>query len=218
MRNVANTGTVEIGVMLKRLVKKTVKKKDSDGVTNGVQASNAKTGKKLGASVGVKKPATSPVRPSGDTTKVSPSPKVDMSDRLRQKQDSVVARANAGDISHEPLILEKATLYFNFEFNSAELDAGSKDYLDELAIALLDNPELKLKLVGHTDNTGSAKFNLKLSLERARSLKQYLLMKGVGTERISVDGKGMTEPLNGNETEGEKAKNRRVELTILYDH
>lgn len=52
---------------------------------------------------------------------------------------------------------------------------------------------------------------------RAQTLKAYLVEKGVGTERIAAEGKGMKEPLNKNETEEDRAKNRRVELTILYD-
>ena len=97
------------------------------------------------------------------------------------------------------------------------MDGETTEYLDELAKALIDNPELTIKLVGHTDNVGSEKFNQRLSINRAQTLKGYLVQKGVGTERISAEGKGMKEPLNKNETEEDKAKNRRVELTILYD-
>ena len=82
---------------------------------------------------------------------------------------------------------------------------------------MIDNPELKIKLVRHTDNVGSEKFNQRLSINRAQTLKDYLIEKGVDTERIAADGKGMKEPLNKNETEEDKAKNREVELTILYD-
>jgi outer membrane protein OmpA-like peptidoglycan-associated protein len=114
-------------------------------------------------------------------------------------------------------VLEKATLHFNFEFNSTNLDNETTDYLDELAQALTDNPELKIKLVGHTDNVGSEKFNQRLSINRAQTLKDYLVEKGVDGERITAEGKGMKEPLNKNETEEDRAKNRRVELTILYE-
>ena len=64
---------------------------------------------------------------------------------------------------------------------------------------------------------GSEKFNQRLSINRAQTLKEYLVGKGVDSERIVADGKGMKEPLNKNETEEDRAKNRRVELTILYD-
>ncbi|HEX6225319.1 MAG TPA: OmpA family protein, partial [Chryseolinea sp.] len=87
--------------------------------------------------------------------------------------------------------------------------------LDDLAKALNDNPDLQITLVGHTDNIGSEKFNLKLSRYRAQTIKDYLVGKGVDTSRISTDGKGMSEPLNDNSTEEERAANRRVELTIV---
>jgi len=215
--NVANTGAFEIGLALRKLV---VKKKGSRGDKDPKAAQNQTgqkpQGKKLGATVGVKKPPTP--RPAGDTSKVkTTAKKEDMGARLKQKQDSVITAANAGNLKHEPLILEKATLHFNFEFNSTSLDEETTDYLDELAKALIDNPELKIKLVGHTDNVGSEKFNQRLSINRAQTLKDYLVEKGVDTERIAADGKGMKEPLNKNETEEDKAKNRRVELTILYE-
>ena len=88
-------------------------------------------------------------------------------------------------------------------------------YLDDLAKALKDNPELQIKLVGHTDNIGSEKFNLKLSQYRAQTMKDYLVSKGVAAARISVEGKGMKEPLNDNSTDAKRALNRRVELTII---
>jgi type IX secretion system PorP/SprF family membrane protein len=200
--NVANTGAFEVGVALRRLV---VKKK-VNGNEKDPKAAQSQSGQK-----------PTP-KPQSDTSKVKgTAKKEDMSARLKQKQDSVITAANAGNLKHEPLVLEKATLHFNFEFNSTTLDGETTEYLDELAKALIDNPELKIKLVGHTDNVGSEKFNQRLSINRAQTLKEYLVEKGVDTERIAAEGKGMKEPLNKNETEEDKAKNRRVELTILYD-
>jgi type IX secretion system PorP/SprF family membrane protein len=214
--NVANTGAFEIGMALRKLVVKKKGDRDKDPKAAQNQTGQKPQGKKLGATVGVKKPPTP--KPASDTSKIKTIAKNgDMSARLKQKQDSVITAANAGNLKHEPLVLEKATLHFNFEFNSTTLDEETTDYLDELAKALIDNPELKIKLVGHTDNVGSEKFNLRLSINRAQTLKDYLVEKGVDTERIAADGKGMKEPLNKNETEEDQAKNRRVELTILYD-
>jgi OOP family OmpA-OmpF porin len=121
-----------------------------------------------------------------------------------------------GKIQHEALILERATLGFNFEFNSAGINDETARYLDDLASALHDNPELRINLVGHTDNIGSEKFNLRLSQHRAETMKAYLVRKGVDPSRISASGKGLHEPLNDNSTEAKRALNRRVELTILY--
>jgi outer membrane protein OmpA-like peptidoglycan-associated protein len=207
---VANTGAFEVGLAFRKLVKRAQRDK-----SNNKKAGEARpTGKKLAASVGVKPPPKA--RPAAADSTIGPATKGDLSARLKQKQDSVATRANAGNISHEPLVLEKATLHFNFAFNSTTLDEHARKYLDDLADALLDNPELKISLVGHTDNVGSDKFNLRLSRHRAQTLKDYLVSKEVTESRISVEGKGMQEPLNGNETEEERAANRRVELTILY--
>jgi outer membrane protein OmpA-like peptidoglycan-associated protein len=139
-----------------------------------------------------------------------------MSDRLKSKQDSVLAMAIPGEITHEPLIMEKATLHFNFTFNSTELDENARAYLDEVAQALKDNPEMNLELTGHTDNVGSPKFNLRLSLERAKSIRDYLIAQGVEAARITAQGKGLSEPLNNNATDEERALNRRVEMKIVY--
>jgi outer membrane protein OmpA-like peptidoglycan-associated protein len=72
-------------------------------------------------------------------------------------------------------------------------------------------------LVGHTDNIGSAKFNLRLSQTRAEAIKDLLIEKGVDENRIKTSGKGMTEPLNDNSTEELRSNNRRVEMRILYE-
>ncbi|MDH5397137.1 MAG: PorP/SprF family type IX secretion system membrane protein [Cyclobacteriaceae bacterium] len=142
----------------------------------------------------------------------------DFSDKLQQKRDSVIASAVAGKLTHQPLVLEKVNLHFNFKLNSSELDSESKAYLDELARTLNDNPELRIALTGHTDNTGSAIYNLRLSRFRAQEIKEYLISALVSPERISADGKGLAEPLNNNSNEEERAANRRVELLIIYDY
>ncbi len=216
-RNVANTGAFEIGLTLRRLVIRSKNKRNDRDAAKKNQTTGGQTqpGKRLGATVGVKKPAQ---KSSTDSTRSANNiPKGDMSVRLKEKQDSVIAKATAGKVDHEPLILEKATLRFNFEFNSISVGEDATAYLDELAKALTDNPELNVKLVGHTDNIGSEKFNIRLSLNRAQALKNYLMSKGISASRVTVDGKGMSEPVATNHTDEGRSVNRRVEMTILYD-
>lgn len=219
-RNVANTGAFELGLAFRKLIiRKSKQPLDKDGKPIQRQTAKNLPGKKLGATVGVKKPTQNSGKPATDSSRVKNNAgKEDLSSRLKQKQDSIITQANAGNVTHEPLVLEKATLHFNFEFNSTTLDEHATEYLDDLAEALLDNPELKIKLVGHTDNIGSEKFNIRLSIHRAQTLKDYLIEKGVEGTRISAEGKGMNEPLNNNQTEEDRSKNRRVELTILYEN
>src|SRR5690606_19305850 len=102
---------------------------------------------------------------------------------------------------HNPVILEKATLHFNFDFNSTEVTGESAEYLNELADVLKENSNLRITLIGHTDNIGSEKFNLRLSKERALAVKDYLVNQGVSSLKIEATGKGMQEPLLDNTTD-----------------
>lgn len=156
-------------------------------------------------------------QPVSDSVMNSKKPKADLKTRLQHKQDSVKMIAQAGKIQHEPLVVERITLHFHFEFNSSDLDEESMEYLNDLSIALSENQHLRIRLTGHTDNVGSAKFNQRLSLFRANSIKDYLVAKGIEPSRITTEGRGMTEPLNGNKTEAQMAKNRRVDLVIFYE-
>jgi type IX secretion system PorP/SprF family membrane protein len=207
--NVGNLGAFEVGIEIRKLVESKYKRK-----TTNVKKTPAKV------PVVSQKPKT-PVKPSTSTAKDSTQRKPvakTLQTTLKHKQDSVIATAEAGNVKHQPLILEKITLHFNFEFNSSDLDDDSKKYLDDLAEALNENDHLRIKLTGHTDNVGSAKFNQKLSLYRADSIKDYLKEKGIDPGRIDTEGRGLNEPLNENKTEEERSKNRRVELVILYDN
>jgi outer membrane protein OmpA-like peptidoglycan-associated protein len=81
---------------------------------------------------------------------------------------------------------------------------------------LKQDDNLQLNIEGHTDNIGSDKFNLRLSQKRAEVVKSRLIKKGITAERLHTEGKGMHEPLNQNLTDEERAKNRRVEITVFY--
>jgi len=71
-----------------------------------------------------------------------------------------------------------------------------------------------VQLVGHTDNTGSAEANQKLSLDRADAVKQMLVNGEVAGDRISTAGYGQDRPIGSNDTEEGRAKNRRIELVV----
>lgn len=213
-KRVANAGAFELGLELRRLVdpKTRVRKRNQKERTKA--AARKQTAPRTNG-VAVKKLQP---QPQDTTTNKDTTPQTGnaMSERLRHKQDSVQALATHGELKHEPFVLEETTLRFGFDFGQAELDKSSHDYLDELARALNDNPALEVELTGHTDNIGSQKFNMRLSFERANTLREELIRRGVDASRISVSGKGMSEPLNQNNTEQERAENRRVEMKILY--
>ncbi|HPR53171.1 MAG TPA: OmpA family protein [Deltaproteobacteria bacterium] len=99
-----------------------------------------------------------------------------------------------------------------FEINKADLRPSSYGVLDEIAEGLKTQAAIKVEVQGHTDNTGSPEYNMKLSQARAESVKEYLVDKGIAPERLTAKGYGMTRPLVPNDTAQNRAKNRRVEL------
>lgn len=102
-----------------------------------------------------------------------------------------------------------------FANNSTRILAESESALNDLKTFLTENPQLRIRIVGHTDNVGSDQFNLKLSEGRAQSVKDALVKRGVAPERIETLGMGKRQPIATNDTEEGRAQNRRVELVIL---
>ena len=103
-----------------------------------------------------------------------------------------------------------------FQTGKAEILPDSFGLLDEVAKVLVDNPQIQLLQVeGHTDSTGSANINRKLSQQRAESVLNYLSSKGVKKARMTPKGFGPDRPLAGNEDEVGREKNRRVEFNII---
>ena len=227
--NAANRGAFELGLEVRKLVDPAKRRRAS--LTRRKTSTEKRDPSSKGASAHatdvraipadtllLKTPAdSSRAVDDGAVSGKSPS-EPELVTSLRHKRDSVIARAKAGRLSHEPFVIEKLNLRFNFEFNSVELDAPSMKYLDHLSTALKENANMRVRLTGHTDNLGSPGFNLRLSRYRANVVREYLIGKGIEPSRIEADGKGLTEPLNENGTEAERALNRRVELLIYYQH
>jgi type IX secretion system PorP/SprF family membrane protein len=111
--------------------------------------------------------------------------------------------------------IHKMKSYFEFELNSSELTEESKKELDELIIILNENPHYHIKIIGHTDNSGSHDLNLKLSEKRAHAVRDYLLKHGLQENKIETEGKGAMEPLFPNTSHFFKAKNRRAEFLLV---
>lgn len=111
------------------------------------------------------------------------------------------------------LILGESTV--NFEFDKSDLTAQAKTNLDKLAKVFIANPDTKLMIYGYTDNVGKEEYNVKLSRSRANAVKAYLVSKGIGTKRLTTEGMGMADPIASNDTAAGRAKNRRVEFSII---
>ena len=101
-----------------------------------------------------------------------------------------------------------------FEFDSFDLKQESLSSLRRLHRFLQDNPKVAILITGHTDNLGSDEYNLKLSLQRAQSVHNYLLKAGIKSDRIKVVGKGFREPMVPNTSPTNQAKNRRITVSV----
>jgi len=102
-----------------------------------------------------------------------------------------------------------------FESNSAELNINSYSELDRAVTMLLDNTNVRVEISAHTDNVGADDYNLKLSNRRAQTVADYMYRKGIAIDRIVPKGFGESMPIVPNDTDENKAKNRRVQIKIL---
>ncbi len=100
----------------------------------------------------------------------------------------------------------------NFEFGKATLTGDSYVILDQVYASLVEWPEVKVEIRGHTDSIGSRLSNKRLSYNRAMSVRNYLIQKGISPDRIIATGMGEDEPMADNKTAEGRAINRRVEL------
>jgi outer membrane protein OmpA-like peptidoglycan-associated protein len=110
--------------------------------------------------------------------------------------------------ARQPVVLRGVT----FEPGRSALRPDSYTILDMVATSLINNADINVEISGHTDNTGSAATNLRLSQARANAVRAYLATKGVGPERMVAKGYGPEQPVAPNATPAGRAQNRRVEL------
>jgi OOP family OmpA-OmpF porin len=102
-----------------------------------------------------------------------------------------------------------------FEFGKSTLQPASLTFLNEIAALMRENTAMKIIVNGHTDNVGSAEYNLNLSKTRAMAVHNYLLKCGIEPRRLTYKYFGMTRPIAGNDTEEGRIINRRVEFEII---
>jgi OmpA-OmpF porin, OOP family len=103
----------------------------------------------------------------------------------------------------------------NYETGKAVLKPESFPVLDELVAYLQRKDDERIEIGGHTDNVGKPAANMVLSMNRAKSVMEYLISKGIATERLVAKGYGMTKPIEDNSSAEGRALNRRTEVTIL---
>ncbi len=105
-------------------------------------------------------------------------------------------------------------LELTYETNSAKIDAASMPKVQAFGKFLLENPGYSVHIVGHTDDRGAAAYNQKLSEKRAQSVRDALVEQGVGSARITSEGKGEAEPKADNATAEGRLANRRIEVQL----
>lgn len=101
-----------------------------------------------------------------------------------------------------------------FDYDSDKILPNSYAEIERLSLFLKRNKQIKIEIIGHTDNQGSKSYNLDLSRRRANALMNALIQKGISADRLSAQGKGSETPIATNDTEEGRAQNRRVEIII----
>jgi outer membrane protein OmpA-like peptidoglycan-associated protein len=131
--------------------------------------------------------------------------------------DLTTGKVNSIDVKLMKLELnaQLALKDINFESNSDKLSDGSFIELTRVITLMKENPTLKVEIDAHTDDIGSDNYNLILSNKRAKSVMEYLTQNNIPVERFSAKGYGETQAKFKNDSDENRAKNRRVELKIL---
>ena len=127
--------------------------------------------------------------------------------------DLILANARVINVFNGEIEEGNVAIYgINFDIDRATLKVGAEKVLIEMVKLMKNNPDLKIEIQGHTDNTGAADHNLDLSGRRAETVKKFLLAYGIEAPRMVVKGYGEEKPVATNDTEDGRAMNRRVEL------
>ena len=119
------------------------------------------------------------------------------------------------EISPEQTISLSADVLFDFDKSDLRSDGVAE--LEPLRQAMQQDPQLNAVIVGHTDSTGPAPYNQGLSERRARAVGTYLMDGGISEDRLSMAGRGESEPRESNKTKAGRQQNRRVEITVSAD-
>ena len=168
---------------------------DADGLTDGDE---------------VHKYKTDPTRSDTDGGGIADGAEILKSTNPLDPKDDLPCSAPLVLVVGKRLVLEGV----NFVSGSAKLLQNSEKTLERARKALVNNPVVKVEIVGHTDNKGSAKMNMSLSLRRAQAVRGWLVKRGISPGRLTARGRGMNEHIDTNETPEGRANNRRIEFRV----
>jgi OOP family OmpA-OmpF porin len=133
-----------------------------------------------------------------------PEPEKQMAEPMEEKPMEPVAVKQEQSKSHQNL----------FKNNGSELAPASHAELDSIAAILVEHPQATVNIIGHTDSSGSAAYNQKISEDRANAVSDYLQEKGVKESQINASGEGESNPIATNKTAEGRSANRRVDIDI----
>ena len=102
----------------------------------------------------------------------------------------------------------------SFDVGRANIKSNFAPVLDQFANGLRNNPNAEVRIIGHTDSTGSDAINNPLSVDRASSTRDYLVARGVNAAAFRIEGRGSHEPVADNNSDAGRAQNRRVEIYV----
>lgn len=123
-----------------------------------------------------------------------------------------ITKVTADEIAKDLTEKGKSILYINFDVDKSVITSDGNEVVNQIGQALQQETSLKISIEGHTDDTGNAAHNKKLSEDRANAVLNALTGQGIDKSRLSAQGFGSERPLVANDSEANKAKNRRVEL------
>lgn len=138
--------------------------------------------------------------------------------RAEQPAPATTIIRDTVEVIREIKTIEKGQSYtpygINFKRGNADIAVEAEIILDDVAQWLRDNPTISVEIRGHTDAEGSEEANMTLSQQRAEAVKEYLILQGIGPDRLTTKGFGESWPVEVNDTEKGRARNRRIEFYV----
>ncbi len=133
-------------------------------------------------------------------------------------KEEVAVKPVIEEVVVKPVIIEKGRQKLNvkFNFDNSTIKKGYYKDINNLVKVMKDYPDLKVVIEGHTDSVGDPAYNKKLSQKRADAVKEYMVAKGIGANRIKALGFGEYRPIASNKTSKGRMENRRVEAAVNY--
>lgn len=137
--------------------------------------------------------------------------KISEPDAVETFKDTLPAKPLLKEIAIAP---EKLILYFNFDNSVFQDDRETEKFYSEIRVYFEQNPKAKLNITGHTCSIGTNEYNQDLGYRRAKSVLNYFLVNGITDNKILINSKGESEPVEDNNTASGRANNRRAVIII----